>query len=272
MRLALIQTSPRLGRRESNLAAIEEAIGSVEADVFCLPELCTSGYAYDSKEAFLELAEGRSLHPGMDYFQELSQRKGAAVIAGFPYGEEGRLFNASGLFRPGVEPMLYRKLHLFARERRVFEPGDRPPEVAEFKGARLGMMICFDWLFPEVARLLTLAGADVIVHPSNLVTPYCQRAMFARALENSVFIATANRVGTESYPDGAALRFTGGSQVMGHRGDTLLELPSDGISAAVVEFEPRLARDKWITPRNHILKDRRTEFFGPLCGLSDHED
>jgi len=272
MRLALVQTRPELGKVDENLAAMGELVESLETDVLCFPELCSSGYAIDDRNRFLDLAEDGGGGPATNFFAELAERKDAAVVAGFPFRDGGRLFNVSGLFRPGEQPVLYRKLHLFAREKDVFDPGDRPPPVVEFRGARLGMMICFDWVFPEVGRLLALAGADLILHPSNLVTPYCQRAMFARAVENGVFIATVNRVGGESYPDGTHLEFTGGSQLMGHRGDLLQELPPREIAAAVVDLDPRAARDKWLTPSNHLLKDRRVEFFPPLARDIRNED
>ena len=131
--------------------------------------------------------------------------------------------------------------------------------VFDEPNARLGLKICFDWVFPEVVRLMALEGVDLVLHPSNLVTPYCQRAMFARAVENSVFIATVNRVGAEAYADGPRLEFTGASQLMGHRGETLLQLPAGEVAAAVVDFAPRLARDKWLTDHNHLLEDRRED-------------
>ena len=86
----------------------------------------------------------------------------------------------------------------------------------------------------EQARLLALAGADLILHPSNLVTPYCQRSMFARSVENAVYIATVNRVGEESYEDGQVLSFSGGSQLLGPRGETLLAVRAEAVDVAAV--------------------------------------
>ncbi len=264
MRLALVQTHPVLGDKAQNLADMAKAVESLEADLFCFPELCTTGYAIAERDRFLALAESTDSGDGLDFFRELSERKDAAVVAGFPLRDGAHLFNAAVLLRPGEAPVFYRKLHLFSREKQVFDAGDRPPPVVEFRGARLGLKICFDWVFPEVVRLMALEGADLILHPSNLVTPYCQRSMFARSVENSVFIATVNRVGAEAYEDGPSLDFTGSSQLMGHRGELLLELPAGEVAAAVVDFDPRLARDKWLTDHNHLLEDRRSEFFGPL--------
>jgi len=270
MRLALVQTRPELGERTANLDAMAQLVENVEAEIYCFPELCTTGYAMDERDRFLDLSEKPGGTAGLDFFAELARHRNAAVVAGLPLLEEGRLYNAAGLFRPGEDAVFYRKLHLFAREKAVFDAGDRAPGLWEFRGLRLGMMICFDWVFPEVARLMAMAGADLILHPSNLVTPYCQRAMFARAVENAVFIATVNRVGEERYPDGTALRFTGASQLVGNRGDVHLSLPAEGEAAAVADLDFRAARDKWLTEHNHLMRDRRSEFFGPLAAGDGH--
>ena len=89
------------------------------------------------------------------------------------------------------------------------------------------MMICFDWIFPETARLLALAGADVIAHPSNLVLDWCQTAMVTRCLENNIFSVTANRYGTEKRT-GTSLTFTGGSRICAPRGQVLADAAESG--------------------------------------------
>ena len=94
----------------------------------------------------------------------------------------------------------YRKVHLFNQEKRWFDPGDLPFQVERVRGVRVGMMICFDWVFPEASRALALQGADLVAHPSNLVLDYCQRVMPARCIENGVFAVTANRFGEDRRP------------------------------------------------------------------------
>jgi predicted amidohydrolase len=121
-------------------------------------------------------------------------------------------------------------------------------------------MICFDWIFPEAARSLALQGADLIAHPSNLVLPYCHAAMATRALENGVFVATANRVGTEDRA-GRSLTFTGGSRVIDPRGRVLAAAGTASEETIVVELDPAAARDKTITAHNDRLGDRRPELY-----------
>mgnify|MGYP001439503708 FL=1 len=125
------------------------------------------------------------------------------------------------------------------------------------------MMVCFDWVFPEVARALALAGADIICHPSNLVLGYCQQAMLTRCLENKVYAITANRYGFDHRPHGN-LRFTGRSQIVAPGGTLLHKAASQRDELFVMDIDPALARDKSITPRNEVLRDRRPEFYTAL--------
>jgi predicted amidohydrolase len=268
-RIALMQTRPKLAAREANLAAMLSAAAPLEADLFLYPELATSGYAFENRQELLRLAESREGGQGLLLLQDLADRKQAAVIAGLPLAEGARLFNAAVLLRPGERAVFYRKLHLFDREKEIFDPGDRAPEAHAWRGLRLGLMICFDWIFPEMARLLALAGADLIAHCANLVLPHCQDAMRTRALENGVFCATANRVGRERYADGQELRFTGRSQLIDPRGRRLAMLGARAGGAAVLSIDPAEARDKSLTPRNRLLADRRPEHYGGLVKERD---
>lgn len=265
-RVALLQFAPLLGERQANLATIETVLGDAEADLFILPELATSGYALPDRESGMDLAEGLTQGEGLDRLQALAEKKDAALVAGLPLREGDRLYNAAGLFRPGAAPVFYRKLHLFYREQELFDPGDRPVEVHEHRGLNLGMMICFDWVFPEVARSLTLAGAQLLAHPSNLVLPgFAQAAMVTRSVENGVFTATCNRVGEESYPDEQkALRFTGLSQLLDPRGTRLVACDEAESSLIQASIDPGMASNKSLTPHNHLLEDRRPELYGAL--------
>ena len=124
-------------------------------------------------------------------------------------------------------------------------------------------MICFDWVFPEVARTLALRGADLLCHPSNLVLTYCQKTMLTRCLENSVFAVTANRTGTEIRPRGE-LVFTGQSQIVGPKGDVIVSSNSQSQELILREIDIDSARDKSITDNNDLHSDRRPEYYTAL--------
>ena len=160
----------------------------------------------------------------------------------------------------------YRKLHLFGFERECFDPGDRPLAVLEHAGLKVGTMICFDWIFPEVARSLALAGADVIAHPSNLVLPgWCQRAMCIRALENHVYTLTANRFGREERSPRPGLDFTGSSRIADPLGNVLADAPPDALTLLRTSIDLSLARDKRISSGNHLILERRPTFYAGLA-------
>jgi predicted amidohydrolase len=156
---------------------------------------------------------------------------------------------------------VYRKTHLFADEKRLFLPGDTGFHVFEHRGVRIGMMVCFDWFFPESARILALRGAQIVAHPANLVLPYCQTAMVTRCLENRVFAITANRCGTEEL-DKACLTFTGASQMLDTQGRRLLGAPAEANCVAIYEIDPSLADDKRLGNHNDLFGDRRPEVYG----------
>jgi len=102
---------------------------------------------------------------------------------------------------------------------------------------KIGIMICFDWIYPENARSLMIKGAQLIAHPANLVMPHCPDAIVTRYLENRVFTATADRIG-EKNRGGVDLKFNGTSEIVAPDGEILCRLgeQKSTISAADVDF------------------------------------
>jgi predicted amidohydrolase len=137
---------------------------------------------------------------------------------------------------------------LFRNEKKFFKPGH---EFRVFPH-RVGVMVCFDWYFPEAARTLMLKGARIIAHPSNLVLPYCPDAMVTRCIENRVFAVTANRVGAER-----GLRYIGLSEIVDPRGRILHRASATREETRVRDVDPRLADNKRVTDLNNLLTDRR---------------
>jgi len=259
MRAAAVQFEPVFGDIEGNARRLTDILEPVDADLFVLPELALSGYLFES----VEEAQGLAQAPESSVFDVLAAvagEKDATVIIGFAEQANEGLYNSSLLLTPDGRREVYRKIQLFNTEKEVFLPGNRPPAVIEVAGVKLGMMICFDWIFPEVARSLALLGADILCHSANLVLPYCQDAMVTRSIENRVFSITANRVGTEKRA-GLDLTFTGQSEIVTPRGRILERAPVTGETVLVHEIDPTEARDKQITPRNSIREDRRTDLY-----------
>ena len=268
MRAAIFQFAPAFGEVAANVARIARAARAVDAGLWVLPELATTGYLFADRAECQALAEPAT-GPTLQALADLCRERSTSMVVGFAERFEEHLYNSAAFVSPDGVIAVYRKVHLFDRERLTFDPGPDPFRVAPLEGHRLGMMVCFDWVFPESARSLALQGADVVAHPSNLVLPYCQDAMVTRALENGVFCLTANRVGDE-HRAGVELSFTGRSQIVDPRGRVLARAPADTEITIVADLDLDLARDKALTSRNDRLGDRRPECYA-LGGPASEE-
>jgi len=261
MRIGVYQNSPQFGEVKKNLERAIEKINTIQADLVVLPELFTTGYQFTSHEEVMELAEEIPSGPTCVELIEYAHLKKMFLVFGIAERQKDKLFNSAVLIGPDGFIGKYRKSHLFYEENLFFNPGDTGFKVYDIGIARLGIMICFDWWFPEAARTLALKGADIICHPANLVLPSCQTAMVTRSLENAVYSVTANRVGFEARGGKKELVFTGESQVLDYKGDRLLALSKEKEEISVVQIDVKKARDKSITSFNDRFKDRRPELY-----------
>jgi len=260
IRVGLVQTRPERARREANLDEVWGITRGLGVDLLVLPELFDTGYLFESQEEVLSLATEVPGGETCSFLVDLAARVGCRVAAGLAEREGARAFNSAVLVGPEGVIGLYRKVHLFHFEKEVFTPGDRGFPVFDAGGVKVGMMICYDWRFPEAARTLALKGAQVLAHPANLVHPYCQEAMVTRCLENRVFSITANRTGRDEV-GGRSVSFTGRSRIVGPGGEVLAQAPAEGAAVLVVEIDPSRADDKRITPANDLFADRRPEMY-----------
>lgn len=260
----LLQFEPEFGNPKSNTEKIVSMLEPVEFDLFVLPELANSGYLFTSVDELENSSEVISDSSFVNTLKEVAAEKNGFIVTGLCEKSDDKYYNTSLLITPSGKTHAYRKIHLFDTEKKWFTPGNDSPAVYEIEGSfgkvSIGMMICFDWFFPETARTLALLGAQIICHPSNLVLSYCQRAMFARAVENRVYTVTANRTGTEDR-GGNKLEFTGQSVMVSPKGQYLIEAGKYDEVAMSVEIDPQLALDKNVTGNNNIFEDRRKELY-----------
>lgn len=260
MRIATVQFQPRFGMVEENIARVRMLVSGSKADIFVLPELCFSGYTFTSHDEAQALSEPPVGGLSIESMKKLSSELNAAVIFGFPEKAPEGLYNSCAFVGPDGRVETYRKLHLFMYEKDWFLPGDGPLVPVEFRGCRIGMIICFDWIFPETARTLALNGAHIICHPANLVMPYCQAAMITRCLENRVFAATANRTGEEDR-GGQKNVFTGQSQIISPRGKILYRGSDDKDEIGFADIDYKESEDKAVNVKNNLWADRRPQFY-----------
>ena len=249
---------------ETNIKTIRDLLSGIKADLLVLPELSNSGYLYTDPEDIFPYSEnGDGSGPFLSALNDLAKETNGVIVTGFAERTQKGLYNSAAAISADGVMKIYRKIHLFADEPTLFLPGDRGFQVFEYRSVRIGMMICFDWIFPEAARTLALMNAQIIAHPANLILPFCQRAMVTRSLENGVFSITTNRYGMEQTTQ-RKLTFTGGSQILDEKGTLLLQAPIEGDCVNLCDIDPLNAENKMITGRNHLLIDRRPDKYN-LC-------
>ncbi len=263
MIISALQCCPVFLEVEENLQVLSGWLESCDADVVVLPELCTTGYFFHDTAQLEEVAEpadGRTVR----FFTEAAREHNMALVAGFAERDGDAIYNSAVTIFPDGSRHIYRKVHLFAEEKKHFTPGNRGFEVYSWGDRlRLGVMICYDWRFPEAARTLTLRGAQVIAHPSNLVAAprLWKPVMRTRSFENKVFTATANRTGEERRGE-ERLVFHGCSQIIAPNGTTLEEVDEQFEGWLTADIDPARADEKAFSSWNNIITDRRPEMYG----------
>jgi predicted amidohydrolase len=258
MKACVVQTHPVFGEIDGNVKKALALIEDTTADLFVFPELFNTGYNFKDEaetRSFSEDVEG----PTFKKVAEFTGKKSCYAVYGFAEKAD-RTYNSAAIVGKGRLIGLYRKTHLFNKEKLLFSPGNLGFPVFDTPAGRIGIRICFDWIYPESARTLALKGAQVIAHPSNLVTPYCPDAMVTRCLENRVFTITSDRVGSEDR-FGLNLRFIGNSEIVSPRGDILARLGGTETGIAFADIDPAAADDKKFNEFNDLLADRKPAYY-----------
>lgn len=276
VRVAVVQYQPDPVQRDRNLQRsldlIAEAAGR-GADLVVLPELALTGYLLDAPGAAAEAAEPVPGGPGIQAWCRAAARHRLHLVAGFAErGPAGRVYNSAAVIGPGGLLGVYRKLHLFDWERRVFHPGDGGLPVFDLPWGRIGVQICYDLRFVEAARLLALAGIHVLCVPTTWTDlykpqPFDERGWSmanylaqAHAYINRIYVACANRTGREG-----DVGYLGGSLILSPQGRVLAgPAPRDFQGVLVADVDPAAAGDKSLGPEGDLWADRRTDVYR-LC-------
>ncbi len=266
MKVGFVQFEPLFGEVDRNLDEAADMIAQSGADLIVLPELFNTGYVFTSKDEAKALSEEIPGGKTTRRLCDAAKDAGSFIVGGIAEKDDERIFNSAVLVSPDGYIGKYRKTHLFFEEKKWFDPGDEGFRVFDIGVCTIGIMICFDWFFPESMRVLSLMGADLICHPANLVLPFCQEAMKTRCLENHVFAITSNRTGRESRGE-QSLLFTGTSQITAPDGTILLRAGKGSRETMTIEVDVQRARDKNLNGYNNLFADRRPDFYGGLgCG------
>jgi len=263
IKIGFIQFNPIFGKVDENNKKIEDFISKTNADLLVLPELCNTGYMFKDKDELEHLAEEIPNGKTIREWMRIAKENNVFLVGGLAEKHGSDFYDSSVLVGPKGFVGKYRKIHLFLNEKNIFKPGDLGFNVFDTGIGKIGLMICFDYMFPEAIRVLALKGADIICNPVNLVSPppKVMTVMRARALENGVYTIAVNRVGEERDHT-----FRGGSEIIGPRMEVLAKA-GDKEEVKVIEIDLERARDKMYTKTNDLLKDRRTEFYKEIGEL-----
>jgi predicted amidohydrolase len=270
VKVAAVQMEPRIGEVDANLKTILANFREATANgarLVVFPECALTGYGFESKDEATRSAEPI---PGLSTREVASacSEAGAFAIYGLLERDGDRLFNVAVLVGPKGVIGTYRKVHLpYLGVDRFVDPGDRPFEVLDADGLRVGMHICYDGTFPETGRVLTLLGADVLVLPTNWpiqAMTTAEHLPATRAIENVVYVMAVDRVGEER-----GCHFAGTSSIAGPGGEILAKAGLDSEEILYAEIDPALARRKRLirVPGKYELDriaDRRPGFYARI--------
>ncbi|UVM73521.1 MULTISPECIES: nitrilase family protein [Pseudomonas] len=283
VRVAVVQFDPQVGinNRETNLqrslALAQEAVDG-GANLVVLPELSNVGYFFSSRQDAFEHAEsvpdGRSVQAWIDF----ARQQQVFLVAGLAEREGMRLFNTGVLVGPDGFIGKYRKAHLWNLEKLWFTPGDVGFPVFETSIGRIGLLICWDIWFPEVPRILSQQGADIICSLNNWVwTPpplfddagKCMASYLTMtaAHVNNVFIAAASRIGEER-----GARYLGCSLIAGTNGwpiGAVASADQQEILFADIDLTSSRSAAIW-NNLNDLHRDRRADLYDPMLGYTQH--
>ncbi len=258
MKIGVLQYAPKINDIRYNLSVIEKMLNKAAyANLWVLPELASSGYAFKTKDEAILASEKVNDSMLVRFLMKEAQNRNSWFVCGINEREGDRLYNSAVLINGEGVIGLYRKLHLFGKEKLFFEKGNLGLPVFDSPWGKIGMLICFDWMFPEIWRLMALKNVQIICHPSNIVLPWCYKALPAYAITNRIFVASANRIGKER-----ECNFTGQSALISPYGEFIFKGKRRKQQALIAEIDPAIAENKQITPDNNLFNDRRPEVYG----------
>ena len=234
MRLGLAQMELKLGDIDYNVQQATILLDDAEdndVDVLVLPEMANSGYYFDSYEEVKKHSEKIPTGPLSKELLKWS-RKGRLVVAGINESTKEGLYNSAAIISNGSHLGTYRKHHLYGPESEWFLRGPVEPPVIKHYELVFSTIICFEWNFPERVKIAATKGASLILHPVNSSNYRWRDAMRTIAINNGVFTASANRVGTEG-----KYAFSGGSAIIDPTGDLLLEMDSESHRVGWIDLD-----------------------------------
>jgi predicted amidohydrolase len=267
--IAAAQFGPVLGDPDANRATAAGAVRDAAAQgarLVVLPELSDSGYVFTGPDEARGLATRAADSLTLLQWRDLAAAHGCAVVGGFcELGDDDLLYNSAALVDESGTRAVYRKTHLWDREKLIFTPGADAPPVVSLPFGQVAVMICYDLEFPEWARLAALDGADLIAAPVNWPAAPCPAGerpaevtkVQADASVNGVYVVVADRCGVERGVDWISGTLIAGPEGYLLAGPVLADYPA----LLVADCDLAAAGDKRINEHNDLLADRRPELY-----------
>ena len=172
MKVGFVQFKPEFGDKKANLDKIAALAKQERSDLLVFPEMCTTGYVVKSKIELKDLAEEIPSGPTATELVKIAKGVGSILIAGLPEIVGRKIYNSAVVVGPGGYIAKHQKSHLFLNESKYFSPGQTKPTIFKWQEFRIGLGICYDYMFPEYWRTLALQGADLFCNPANFVFDY----------------------------------------------------------------------------------------------------
>ncbi len=273
--VAAVQMRPNIGSKDANVEHSLELIAqaaNADSRLIVLPELCNSGYVFESREEAFSLAELIPSGPTCSKWISTAAKLNCYIVAGISERDGDALYNASVVIGPDGFIGKFRKVHLWNKENLYFEPGNLGFPVFKTAIGRIGTFICYDGWFPEAYRLCALQGADIICVPTNWVPipgqdeqreAMANILVMAGAHANSVYIVAADRVGIEREQP-----FIGQSVIVSYTGWPIsgpASADAEEIIYAEVDLSEARAKRNW-NEFNQVMRDRRTDTYDEMLG------
>ncbi|QFG22585.1 carbon-nitrogen hydrolase family protein [Actinomadura sp. WMMB 499] len=266
VKVAVVQTLAELGDVAANIDIVRgyaEKAAADGADLVVFPECMNSGYLFDDADHCRRVAEDLD-GPYVSALRGLARDLGLHIVSGMTEHDpaDDGIYNSSVLLDPsGKVAGHYRKQFLATHDRNWFEVGNRGNVVVDTAIGRIGLLICFDGRIPEIARSLSLAGAEMIVDVANFFEmDQADQWVPARAYENGVWIVASTKAGVER-----SIYYPGGSMIVGPDGVVRESVGRDLHGLAIAEIDLGAAADKaWPGTGGDRVADRRPECYSVL--------
>lgn len=263
MKISIIQTEVSYKNKRENISRVSSLLSAAKeiGDLVLLPELFSTGYIFNEAREIHELSEKFSSSHTIDSLRSLAKKFNTVIVAGIAEEDNGQYFNTIAVIDKSGLIDRYRKISQTNIDRQYFSRGNQLTTF-EYQGVTFGVAICFDLWFPEIVREYSRLGVDILLHPSNFGGEQSLQISRARAIENSMYVVTCNRVGSDITKDLTGI-YRGCSQICSPDGNYLIRL-GDAHTLATVELDIDVSSPKQVIAvdlnheRDSILSQLKT--------------